>query len=410
MRAKYIWGLLFILTACFLALYLYFALMPANITPAALQYFTREEILLGRKYGRVRQQLFVISFVIQVTILAVVALSPGGDRLERWALDAAGGKRWLGALLFFFALWLGLRLANLPISLYSSYVLEHRWGFSTQTMAGWWADYAKGAGLDLVFSALGAVLFFVALQRWPLNWWLPAGLFMAGWLIVQAFLWPSLVAPLFNRFEPVQEPEVVAMVQKLAQKADIPLQEVLVMDASTRTRRANAYFAGLGHTKRIVLYDTLLNNYPLSEVEAVVAHEMAHWKLGHIITGVFWGIVGTFVQFYLLALVLTSSFSRWQLANWPPRAWALALLFILLTSFVTSPVQNGVSRYMERAADRESVALTGNADGAVALQLSLARDNRSDIVPPPFIEWFSYTHPNTLQRIELLQESATSGH
>jgi STE24 endopeptidase len=386
---------------------LYFALMPANITPAALQYFTREEIMMGRKYWREKELLFVVSFVAQMSVLAVVAFGPGGEVLERWAFNVARGKKLLGVLLFFLFLWILLRLVNLPINLYNSYVLEHRWGFSTQTMAGWWVDYVKSAVLDLVLSVVGTVLFFIALKRWPLNWWLPAGFFMAGWLIIQTFLWPSFVAPLFNRFEPVQDPEVVAIVENLAQKANIPLQEVLVMDASSRTNKANAYFAGIGHTKRIVLYDNLLNNYPLPEVEAVVAHEIAHWKLGHIRTGVLLGIVATFVQFYLLALVLTAYFPRWQLRNYPPRAWALALLFILLTSFVANPIQNSISRYMERAADIESVALIGNADGAVALQLRLARSNRSDIVPPAFIEWFAYTHPSTLRRIELLQSSAT---
>ncbi|MGI6128466.1 MAG: M48 family metallopeptidase [bacterium] len=405
MKGKTIGGLLLLLTASLLALYLYFSLAPANVTPAALQHFSREEILAGHKYRQQKQVLFVLRFALQIMLLATVALGRGGNLLEKWVLSAVQGRRFLGVLLFFLVLWVGLRLVNLPISFYSSYVLEHRWGFSSQTMASWWADYIKGAAMDLVFSVVGAALFFLALRKWPTSWWLPAGLFMAGWLIVQTFLWPSFVAPLYNRFEPATEPQVVAMVKNLAQKADVPVQQVLVMDASRRTSKANAYFAGIGRTKRIVLYDTLLENYPLNEVEAVVAHEIAHWKLGHIRTGVFWGIVATFAQFYLIALVLTSSFSRWQLGHYPLRVWAVTLLFLLLTSFVTSPIQNGISRYMERAADKESVALVGNAEGAVALQLNLARGNRSDIVPPPFIEWFAYTHPSTLKRIELLQQA-----
>ncbi len=117
------------------------------------------------------------------------------------------------------------------------------------------------------------------------------------WIVIQTLLWPILVAPLFNRFEPVQDPEVIGMIRQLADRAGIPVEEVLVMDASRRTNKANAYFAGIGKTKRIVLYDTLLDNYSSAEVEAVVAHEMAHWKLGHIRTGILLGILATFVQF-----------------------------------------------------------------------------------------------------------------
>lgn len=406
MRAKPIWLVLFVLTAFFLSLYMYFTLQPVTVTPMALEYFNQEEIILGRQYWRERQQLSLISFVLRVAILTAVALGPWGNSLSRRALHIARGHKFFAALLFFFGLWIILQLINLPLSFYRSYVLEHRWGFSTQTLAGWWADYAKNAVLDLIFSAAGAMLFFWALERWPVGWWLPASLFMAGWLVVQTLLWPTLLAPLFNRFEPVQDPEVVAMVRRLAERAQIPVEEVLVMDASRRTTKANAYFAGIGRTKRIVLYDTLLNNYSPAEVEAVVAHEMAHWKLGHIKNGIFLGILATTVQFYLLALVLRSLDVQWQLGHYLPRAWAVALLFMVLTSFVVSPIETGISRQMEKAADVESVALIGNSDGAVALQVNLARRNRSDILPPWFIEWFAYTHPSTLRRIEFLKEAS----
>jgi len=402
-RAKPFWLALFLLTAVFLLFYVYFTLQPVDVTSAALKYFTREEILFGRQYWRQRQLLFVVSFAIRVSILTAVALGPWGDLLTHRVVRIAQGQKLKAALLFFLILWGILQLASLPLSFYRSYVFEHRWGFSTQTLTGWWADYAKSAALDLVFSAVGALLFFWLLRRWPLSWWLPAGVLMAGWLLIQNLLWPTLVAPLFNRFEPVQDPEVVAMVRQLAERSKIPVQEILVMDASRRTNKANAYFAGIGKTRRIVLYDTLLNNYSQPAVEAVVAHEMAHWKLGHIRIGTLLGILAIFVQFYLLALVLKSSLTYWQLKHYPPQAWAVALLFFLLTSFVGSPLENGVSRYMERAADRESVVLTGDPDGAVALQLNLARQNLSDIMPPPFIEWFAYSHPSTLRRIELLK-------
>lgn len=405
MRAKPVWIMLFVLTVVFLFLYVFFTLQPAKVTSTALEYFSREEILLGRKYWRERQLLFALSFVIRVLVLTAVALGPWAAVFARRVLQAARGHRLLAVLLYLVALWSLLQLISLPLSFYRGYVLEHRWGLSTQSLAGWWTDYVKSAALDLGLSAVGAMLFFTALQRWPGGWWVPAGVLMAGWIVIQTLLWPILVAPLFNRFEPVQDPEVIGMIRQLADRAGIPVEEVLVMDASRRTNKANAYFAGIGKTKRIVLYDTLLDNYSSAEVEAVVAHEMAHWKLGHIRTGILLGILATFVQFYLLALVLKSSVCGRESGQYPLQAWAIALLVMMLTAFVTSPVETAVSRQMERAADRQSVKLTQNPNGAVALQLNLARQNRSDVLPPWFIEWFAYTHPSTLRRIELLKRS-----
>ena len=406
MRAKTIIGLLLVFTTGFLILYLYHSVIPANVSDAALRYFSQQEIMLAHKYWQQKQTIFVFRFALQVLVLVSTAFGSVGVRLERWTHSITSGRRYLGAILFFFCLWVGLRLISLPFSFYSGYVLEHAWGFSNQLAREWVADYLKQGAMDLLFSAIGASAFFAALRKWPTNWWLPASVLMSFWLIVQTFLWPTLVAPLYNRFEPVSDPAITTMVQDLAQTAEISVDQVLIMDASKRTSKANAYFAGLGQTKRIVLYDTLLNNYPLDQVRAVIAHEMAHWKLGHIRQGVLLGIGAVFAELYFLSLVLASSFTYHQLGHYPFRAWAVALLFFTLISFVTSPVQSALSRHMERDADRRSVVFLGNFDSAVDLQLNLARKNRSNIVPSRFIEWFSYSHPSVLKRISLLLESS----
>jgi STE24 endopeptidase len=214
-------------------------------------------------------------------------------------------------------------------------------------------------------------------------------------------LWPILIDPLFNHFEPVQDPQVIGMVNELADKAGLRVDEILVMDASQRTTKANAYFAGMGHTKRIVLYDNLLNQYSLEEVKAVLAHEMGHWQKGHIVKGILLGTLGSFIVWGGAFLVLRPlSKGRHK----PPVAWAIFLLFINLATFVSSPLQNFVSRQMEIEADQVSVQLTGDTEAAISLQKNLALKNRSDLSPPAFIEWFGYTHPSVLTRIEKINE------
>lgn len=347
--------------------------------------------------------VFISSFMIQAAFLLWLVFGGRAVTLSRWAQQAVGGNFWGSLLLFFLSLWLLLLLLELPFTLFSSYFWQHRWGFSTQTMGSWWLDYVKGAGLDLVLSAAGVMILFWMIGRWPGTWWLTGAAFISIWFFIQTIFWPVVVSPLFNRFVPAKDQAVLTMVQELSEKARLPVGQVLIMDASRRTTLANAYFAGLGRTKRIVLYDTLLANYPLDEVEAVVAHEMAHWRQGHIMRGLTLGILGNFFFWGLLFVAFRTAVPL--TTRYPPYAWSVILLFFLLASFASSPLQNYFSRGMEEEADRVAVMLTGDAPAAVRLQEDLATKNLSDVAPAPFIEWFSYSHPEALTRINAIRQA-----
>ncbi|HBC91882.1 MAG TPA: endopeptidase [Pelotomaculum sp.] len=402
LRFNHIWLILIVLAGVFGLLYLWFSLFPGRINPDVLQYFSPDQVARGRQYNRIPNLLSAGSFLAQAVFLIWLVFGGRAVSMSRWAQQAAGGSYWGGVLLFFVVLWLLLRLLNLPFTLSSSYFWQQHWGFSTQSLGSWWVDYLQGAGLDLVISAVGAVLLFWAMGRWPGTWWLAGALFVSVWLIVQSLIWPVVVSPLFNRFDPAGDPELVAMVQELSQKARLPVDQVLIMDASRRTTRANAYFAGVGQTRRIVLYDTLLADYPPDEVKAVVAHEMAHWRLGHIMRGLAWGILGNIVFWGALFLTLRMTLPTYL--RYPPHTWAVILLFFLLVGFAGNPLQNYLSRGMEKEADRMAVDLTGDSAGAVHLQVDLAGRNLSDVAPAPFVEWFSYSHPPAVQRInDILQ-------
>ncbi|AEG58837.1 M48 family metallopeptidase [Desulforamulus ruminis] len=400
-----IWPLLILITAVFSLLYLWYSLFPGRIQPEVFRYFSAEQVAAGREYNLTQRLLFITGFMVQILFLLWLVFSGRGMAFARWAQQLAGGSYWGGILVFFVSLWLMLSLVKLPFTLYSSYFLQKSWGFSTQTLGSWWLDYFKYAGLDLILSALGVLLLFWILGRWPGIWWLLGAGFVSLWLVLQSYLWPVLVSPLFNQFVPAKDPAIISMVQELSQKAGVPVDEVLVMDASQRTTKANAYFTGLGATKRIVLYDTLLKDYPADQIKAVVAHEMAHWRQGHIVKGLTLGILGNFLVWGLLFLVLRGTFPPTPL-RYPPQAWAVILLFFVLISFISSPLQNYISRDMEKEADRVSVWLTGDAPAAVRLQINLASKNLSDLSPPAFIQWFSYSHPPALTRIRILQEGA----
>lgn len=399
-RRILIWFPLIALTFLFGFLYLWFSIFPGEIRADAQNLFTLEQIQLGREYSQGIRISYILSFFGQIIFLIWFLVKGRGELLAKQCRIWSKGSNPLAFLLFYFWLWLFLLLIQLPFTFFSSYLWQKHWGFSTQTLNGWVWDFLREATLDLFIGGLGVLLLYGVLRIWPRIWWVVCATLFSLWLIIQTFLWPIFFAPIYNTFQPVQNPQIIAMVHELAAEGDLAIQEILVMDASKRTTKANAYFAGVGSTKQIVLYDNLLNNYSLPEIKAVIAHEMAHWQKGHILRGLTLGILGSFILWAGASLVLSRDIRK----GISPRIWGILLLFFLLCNFVSSPLQNGISRQMEIEADQTSVILTKDPEAAIALQINLALGNRSDLSPPAFFEWFSYTHPSVTNRIMKIRE------
>lgn len=401
-RANQLWYILVAVCAIMGLAYVWYTLMPATAKPDTAAWFTARQIEAGRAYSRALRIAFITSFAAQCGFLVWLACSQSGASLTRSFLQFTASHPLLRSVEIFLSIWLALQVIRLPFAVFSGYLWQRQWGFSTQTAAAWAADYLKSTGIELLLLGIGAGLLTIAFIYLPRFWWLAAAAGLSVWIIVASYLWPVVISPLFNQFTPANDPAVTQMVTSLADKAGLPVNEVLVMDASRRTTRANAYFAGVGETRRIVLYDTLLRDYPPDEVESVVAHELAHWRQGHITQGMLWGILGNFIGWGALFLVLRLTFP--QSATLPPQAWAYILLFFYLISFISLPVQNVISQKMESEADAVAVALTGNAPAAIRLQVDLTVKNCSDIEPPAYVSLFS-THPSAMNRIRAITNS-----
>jgi STE24 endopeptidase len=399
---KKVSGILLALTGVFALLYLWFTLFPGEITPEAYQYFRGEELERGRSYVLALRLVYISSFIVKLVFLLWFLGSGRAEALAARCFALTRMRVWPTRILFFLVFWLILQLLSLPFSLFANYYWQHHWGFSTQTLISWWQDYFLSSGLSLVLTLAGVLLLFAAMELWPRRWWFAGAVFSVFWLFLQVFLWPVVISPLFNQFAPVQEIAVVEMVEELSTKTGLVIDEVLVMDASRRTTASNAYFTGLGSTKRIVLYDNLLKDFSPAEVKAVVAHEMAHWQHGHVFKGMLWGSLGTFFLWAVFYLFLGCAFGKQGF--YPPHTVVIIVLFLLVVNFLASPVENYFSRQMEREADRTAVMLTADIPAALSLQVNLAVKNRGDVSPPPFLEWFAYSHPSTLNRIKAFKK------
>ena len=369
--------------------------------PDPMTYFMAEEIARGHAYTRGRYILALAGIGLRLGILAFLVFTPANAVLRAAALGASR-RPWLAAALYAAAVLLVLMAARFPLALYASFLRERAWGLSTQALGGWLADYAKGAALTaglIVPLAIGLWgLMRVAPRGWP---WLAATA-TALLAMALAFLAPIAIDPLFHAFRPLRDPALEQDVRALAAKAGLPVDEILEADASRRTTKANAYFTGLGRTKRIVLYDTLVQSAPRDEVRVVVAHEMGHWRHQHIWKGLALGAAAGFLGWGAAAWVLRWAAGRpaFRLAG-PGDLAGLALVALVLLALEAAalPIQTAVSRAFERQADRASLQLTGDSAAFVRGEVTLARTNLADVTPPRPIVWLLYTHPPVLERI-----------
>lgn len=380
-----------------------------SATPAAQSarakledYFTRDDIERSRSYKGPRYALGFAALAGGLLAGAALGLGPGVRWLGRWSGTASGGRWWLQALILAGAVSAAVALVELPFGI-ARFFHDRGYGLVTQPLTGHLGDAAKGLGFQLVLAAVTALGFFGIVRLLPHGWPFAAAGFAVGLTVALVYLLPVVYEPLFNKFTPV-ESDVRARVLAIAERADVPVGEVLVADASRRTTRQNAYVSGLGATKRVVLYDTLLSGSTPPEVDLVVAHELAHVAHRDVLKGTVIGSAGAALAVLVIwRLMSWGALRDWIGASGPgdPR-WLPFLVFVLaVASFVTLPAQNWFSRGIEAAADRSAIAYTSDPDTAIAVEVNLARSNIADLEPNGFIRWMFYTHPPVLERIQI---------
>jgi STE24 endopeptidase len=306
--------------------------------------------------------------------------------------------------------WIVLGIAFLvlfPISIASGFVTEHRYGLSNQSLPAWLADALKSFALSGLVTSLLTVLWFALRRRLPRTGW---AVFAAAGVLAAAFsvlIAPILVDPLFYRFHPLADEGLRGDLVEMAKREGIRLDRVLVVEASAKTVRENAYFTGLGRTKRVVLYDNLLANASPAEVRQVFAHELGHWSRDHIVRGlVLWSVAIPVLSWLLWKL-------HGRLAGWErlgldgpadPAGIPLVWLLFSVGFFLSEPLANVVSRRFESEADRVALELTDDPATFAESQRRMAVSNLSWVDPPPFVKWMFWTHPTTLERIRAAEE------
>jgi STE24 endopeptidase len=376
-------------------------LRPRNglIEPAAVEvqaYFSAEELERAEDFRSVQRLLGLAGLGLSGATLALLALRPPGG--VRRLIESAERRPIRGAAAVGAGLVLVITIVELPLS-----AVRHERakevGLSTQDWLPWLGDVSKATGVEAVFAAGGAALALALIRRFPRTWWAPAAACVTAVGVLTIYLFPVVVDPLFNDFDPLPKGKLRSDVLELADRAGVDVGEVYRVDASRRTTAANAYVGGLGHTKRVVLYDNLLEDFPPDQVESVVAHELGHVKHDDVPRGLLWlALVAPAATFLVQQLAgRLGSAERWERPG-PEVVPVLALSFALVSTGV-GIASNVLSRRVEARADAFALELTRDPAAHIGLERRLSVKNVGDPDPPALLHALFGTHPTTIDRI-----------
>ena len=324
---------------------------------------------------------------------------------DRWIAGLAGSFV-LRGVLFSLVLVIAETLIDIPFSLYRNFKIENRFGFNTMTYKLWFSDLVKSLVISLILGMLvtAAALFIV--QTSPAWWWLWLWAFLLVFGIFMMYLSPSVIEPLFFKFEPVKAEGLEERIRGLMERAGLRVSRVFQVDASRRSRHSNAYFTGIGRVKRIVLFDTLIGQMTQDEILAILAHEVGHWKKRHVLKQIILteasAFIGLFIAYHLLSWTGLSGLIGLENASFFARVLIVGFLGTLAL-FPLTPLFTFLSRRNEQEADRFASDLTGHPEALATALVKLSRDNLSNLYPHPLYAKFYYSHPPVVERIRSLR-------
>jgi Zn-dependent protease with chaperone function len=353
----------------------------------------------ARRYNRVRRWLGITDFAVGFVFLVVLLATRWSDSLRDLAYRM-GLQNYTLSLFMYIVLLLGIsKVLGLGLDYYG-FRLERRFKLSNQRFSAWLWDEAKGFLVTLVLGTIVIELLYFTIRQWPQNWWLLAWALFMGLFVLLAQLAPVILFPIFYKFEPLDDEELRRRLIMLGQRAGTQVRGVYRWKLSEKSKKANAALTGLGNTRRIILADTLLDNYTPDEIEAVLAHELGHHVHRHILKSILVQVVITFVGFWAANFALHYAVDRHMFeelsdfANLP----LLALVSVVL-SFLLMPALNAYSRYNERQADRYAFESIASIDPFVSSMNKLADQNLAERTPSKWVEWYFHSHPSISRRL-----------
>ncbi|OGU70450.1 MAG: peptidase [Ignavibacteria bacterium RBG_16_34_14] len=356
-----------------------------------------------KKYNNIKLAIGISKGIISfILIFLFVALGYSSFLVNY--LSEYFSNSYLLFLTFVFVIGIATSIFFAPVNYYTEFYLEHKYNLSNQTFLKYIIEHLKGLAVSVVIGVPILIFFFYLLNEFGSLWWLPLaiGLFVIS--VVLGRIAPILIFPIFYKITPIDNEELKSRIERLAKDAGIKVQNVYKFNMSKNTKKANAAFTGLGKSKRILLGDTLLENYTEDEIETVIAHEMGHYRKKHIIKNIIIGTVTSFLTLFLIAFLYENTIGVFGFKSIKEIA-ALPILSLwgAVIGLVQSPFGNILSRKFEYEADEYAVTATSKPGPYISTLKKLTEQNLADKDPHPFIEWFFYSHPSIKNRINALK-------
>lgn len=374
---------------------------PSPVPPSSV--FTPDQVARAEDFARTTRLWSWSSLGVSVAVACVLGFSSWGRRL----VARLPGRWWVRVVLAVAVLEVIGRVVTLPFAvLLRRHVLDA--GLSTQQWSAFAVDLVKSETVTFVATSVVVLVLVGCARRWPRAWPAVAGTTLAGLVLVGSFAYPVVVEPLFNDFTSLPEGDLRTRVFALADQEGVPIDDVLVADASRRTTTLNAYVSGFGDTRRVVLYDNLVDDVPQDQVLSVVAHELAHARHDDVLTGSLIGAAGAAFGVGLLALVVGAVGGRRGTWMRDPEVVPLVLALVAIASLLAMPVQNGISRRIETRADVDALLATRDPAGFAAVERQLMLRSLADPTPPPLAQLWFGSHPAGLTRIAIAEQLARS--
>jgi Zn-dependent protease with chaperone function len=357
-------------------------------------------------YSRFKNIWRFVDFLLGIAILSLILFTGLSARMRNWAGMAR--LRFFVVWLFFVLFLLADYVLNLPFHLYRGFLVESNYGFMNQSFLEWWGEDLLGLFILAIIGIIPAWFLYWLIGKYK-KWWLVFSIGAIPFLVLFIVIAPVVISPLFNKFEPLKDKQLESEITSLASKAGIEGADIFQVDGSKQSSKINAYVTGLFGSKRIVLYDTMIENFSTDELKYVIGHEMGHYIMHHI----WWGL-STAIVFIAFCLWLTNRTIHGVITRFRGRfkfdklgdvaSLPLIMIFISVFSFVFQPVTNGASRYMERKADRYGMDITGVSGESAAIAFDkLSVYNLSDPDPNATIEFWFYDHPALKKRMEFVR-------
>ncbi|MFZ2865603.1 MAG: M48 family metallopeptidase [Ignavibacteriaceae bacterium] len=360
----------------------------------------------SKKYNNTKLFIGITKGIFSFILLFLFVVLGYSLRLEEF-IRFHTQNNYLVFIIYVFAIGIFSSILFAPVNFYTGFYLEHKYNLSNQTFKKYVFENLKSMMVGLVIGVPILLLFFFVLNQFEDLWWLvfASAMFLISVVLSQIF--PILIMPIFYKITPLNDDELKARITKLAKGAGITVQNVFSFNMSKNTKKANAAFTGLGKTKRIILGDTLLNDYTKDEIETVIAHELGHYKYKHIQKNILFGTAASFLTFFLISLLYKLSISWFDFNNiLQIAALPVLSLWAMLIGLVQTPIGNILSRKYEYEADRYAVESTLKPQSFISTLNKLTDQNLGDRKPHPFVEWFFYSHPSVKNRINALEKFA----